>query len=35
MLEWKSRLMILLALAAVFAVAFGENLFSAAHNFGW
>lgn len=35
MLEWKSRLVFLLALAAVFAVAFGDSLFSAAHNFGW
>jgi hypothetical protein len=35
MLEWKSRLVILLALAAVFAVAFGESFLSSAHNFGW
>jgi hypothetical protein len=35
MLEWKSRLVFLLALAAVFAVAFGEGLFATARNFGW
>jgi hypothetical protein len=35
MLEWKSRLVTLLALAAVLAVAFGDSVLSAAHNFGW
>jgi hypothetical protein len=35
MLEWKSRLVILLAFATVVAVAFGESLFSSARNFGW
>lgn len=34
MLEWKSRLVILLALAAVFAVAFGSFL-SSALNYNW
>ena len=35
MLEWKSRLMILLGVAAVLAAAFGESLLNSAHNFGW
>jgi hypothetical protein len=35
MLEWKSRLVFLLAIAAVLAVAFGDVLVSSAHNFGW
>jgi hypothetical protein len=34
MLEWKSRLMILLVFAAVFAVALGGSVIGA-HNFGW
>jgi len=33
MLEWKSRLVILLALAAGFAVAAGS--FVGLHNYGW
>lgn len=35
MLEWKSRLLILLAFAAVLAVAFGGSLSGSLHNFGW
>ena len=34
MLEWKSRLLILLAFATVLAVALGQGLVGA-HNFGW
>ena len=34
MLEWKFRLVTLLAFAAVLAVAFGSSL-SSALNFGW
>ena len=34
MLEWKSRLLILLALAGVLAVGLG-NLGGLVHNFGW
>jgi hypothetical protein len=35
MLEWKFRLAILLAFAAVLSVALGGNLFGVALNFGW
>jgi len=34
MLEWKSRLVILLAFTAVLAAVFGQGLIGA-HNFGW
>ena len=34
MLEWKFRLVTLLAFAAVLAVAFGSS-FASALNFGW
>jgi hypothetical protein len=34
MLEWKSRLVMLLALAAIFAVALGGSVHGAL-NFGW
>ena len=34
MLEWKSRLLTLLAFAAVLAVVFGQGCVGA-HNFGW
>ena len=33
MLEWKSRLVILLAVAAMLAAAFGS--FVGLHNYGW
>jgi hypothetical protein len=35
MLEWKSRLVILLALAAVLAAALGSFLPIGVHNYGW
>jgi hypothetical protein len=35
MLEWKFRLVSLLAFAAVLAVALGGSLFGSALNFGW
>ena len=35
MLEWKSRLVTLLTVAAVFAVAFGGCFFSSAFNYNW
>ena len=35
MLEWKSRLVALLTVAAVFAVAFGAVFLSSAHNYNW
>jgi hypothetical protein len=34
MLEWKSRLVILLAVAAVLAVALGGSVHGL-HNYGW
>jgi len=34
MLEWKSRLVILLAFAAVLAAALGGSILGA-HNYGW
>ena len=34
MLEWKSRLLLLLAFAAVLAVV-GGSLSGSLHNFGW
>jgi hypothetical protein len=35
MLEWKSRLVMLVVFAAVLAVALGDAGFGAHHNFGW
>ena len=35
MLEWKSRFVILLALAATLAAALGSFLPLATHNYGW
>ncbi len=35
MLEWKSRFVVLLALAVMLAAAFGSFLPLALHNYGW
>ena len=35
MLEWKSRFVILLAVAAMLAAALGSFLPLAVHNYGW
>ena len=35
MLEWKSRLVILLAVAAMLAAAFGNLVEQSLHNYGW